>query len=60
MEESCKQAERQLIMLSTKWAAWDRGQEREEVVTQMCSSKTALKQLYLRVEKGSGLEEWKG
>lgn len=48
-------------MLSTKQAAWDSSQEREEeVVTQMRNSKTGFKQLYLRVEKGSGLEEWSG
>lgn len=29
VEQSCKQAERQLGMLSTKQAAWDSGQERE-------------------------------
>lgn len=60
VEESCKQAERQLEMLSTKWAAWGSGQECEEMVTQMCNSKTGFKPSYLRVEKVSGLEEWRG
>ena len=44
VEESCKQAERQLGMMSAKWAAWDSGQERDgEVVTQMHKSKTGFK-----------------
>lgn len=60
MEESCKQAERQLEMLSTKWAPWDSGQECEEMVTQMRNSKTGFKPCYLRVLKVSGLEEWRG
>jgi len=61
VEESCKRAERQLGTLATMWAAGASGWERvEEVVTEMCNSKTVFKQLYFRVEKGSSLVEWSG
>lgn len=46
-------------MLSTKWASWHSGQEHEKKVAQMHNSKTGLKQVYLRVGKGSGLEGWR-
>lgn len=56
MDESYKQAGRQLGVLSAKWASWHSGQEHEKKVAQMHNSETGLKQMYLRVGKGSG---WK-